>query len=499
MEPHGPAAREFTAGFGIDWRIPEEPHLPRSLPLAVALCLLPPALLADAVEAAVEARLGDTDALVATLQHLTEGIGPRLTGSPALVAAHRFAAERYQSMGLGAGLEPFPLARSWERGPAGGEMVGPYRQLLHLAQVGWTPATAGTAQGAVRTFTPRTAAEMESYRGKLKGAIVLLGEPATNLEPLMMVLPLRVDPKVAEPSPKAEGLKMIDKVAFLRREGALAYVLDAGKAQGLLDMRNDDLALDGREGIPGVLVIHEQYLLLSRLVPTGATVRLRLEGRLGPAVDCFNTVATLRGVEVPDEYVVLGAHLDSWDLGTGATDNGAGATAVIEAARLLAEAGARPRRSIRFVLFSGEEQGLLGSKAYVERHAGELARHSAVFVIDTGSGRIDALALQGRAEVEPIVRRVLEPLVSLGVVDTDLRLEWGSDHLPFDEAGVPAFCFEQVQHDYSRNHHSEADTLDKVKPVELQQAAVVMALTAYRTAQLPEPLPRRSFPAAPVR
>ena len=192
--------------------------------------------------------------------------------------------------------------------------------------------------------------------------------------------------------------------------------------------------------------------------------------------------------------MLLGAHLDSWDLGTGATDNAAGASAVIEAARLLAGAGARPRRSIRFVLFSGEEQGLFGSLAYVAKHKDELPRHSAVFVIDTGTGRIDGMSLQGRAEVEPVMRQVVEPLVALGVVDTDLRLEWGSDHLPFDEAGVPAFCFEQVQHDYSRNHHSEADTFDKLKPAELQQAAVVAALTAYRTAQLPDLLPRRPKP-----
>jgi Zn-dependent M28 family amino/carboxypeptidase len=163
----------------------------------------------------------------------------------------------------------------------------------------------------------------------------------------------------------------------------------------------------------------------------------------------------------------------------------------MEASRLLAQAGARLRRSARFVLFSGEEQGLLGSRAYVERHRAELGRHSAVFVMDTGSGQIDGLALQGRTEVEAVMGSVLEPLVSLGVVDTDLRLEWGSDHLPFDQAGVPAFCFEQLQGDYSRYHHSEADTLDKVKPDDLQQAAIVLALTAYRTAQLPEKLPRR--------
>jgi carboxypeptidase Q len=220
-------------------------------------------------------------------------------------------------------------------------------------------------------------------------------------------------------------------------------------------------------------------------------VRLRLDGRLGPRAEGVNTVASMPGTEAPQEIVLIGAHLDSWDLGTGADDNAAGSAAVLEAARLLAQVKAQPRRTIRFVLFSGEEQGLRGSKAYVERHREELPRHSAVFVLDTGTGRVDALALQGRAEVEPVMRQVLAPAVPLGVVDTDLRLEWDTDHIPFDAAGVPAFCFEQVQHDYSRVHHSEADTLDKTIPDELEQAAVVLALTAYRTAQLPERLPRR--------
>ncbi len=185
-------------------------------------------------------------------------------------------------------------------------------------------------------------------------------------------------------------------------------------------------------------------------------VRLRLEGQLGPPATCVNTVADLVGREEPDELVVLGAHLDSWDLGTGATDNGAGAGAVIEAARLLARSGARPRRTIRFVLFSGEEQGLLGSKAYLEAHRGELDRHSAVFIMDTGAGRIDAVALQGRREVEAVMKQVLAPLRELGVVDTDLRLEDDTDHIPFDAAGLPAFCVEQVQHDYSRKGRGRA-------------------------------------------
>jgi carboxypeptidase Q len=463
----------------------------KSCVLLLAFGLGPALVRGDSVEETLLEHLHDTSALEATLRQLTEGIGPRLTGSPALRRAHRFATDRFTSFGLAVTAEPFRLSHTWQRGPARGELVAPYPHELVLAQVGWTPPTAGAVKGPVRGFAPETTAEMDAFRGRLEGAVVLVGAPATDLEPLMMVLPLRLDPRGAQPPPREEGPTGKERRAFLRKEKAAALLMDAGKPDGMLDMTGDDQAVAGSPGPPTAIVIHEQYLLLSHLAPEGATVRLRLGGRMGPPAECPNTVAALPGSEAPEEIVLVGAHLDSWDLGTGATDNAAGAAAVLEAARLLAEAGARPRHTIRFVLFSGEEQGLLGSKAYVERHREELSRHSAVFVLDTGSGSIDALALQGRAEVEPIMRRVLAPAVPLGVVDTDLRLEWDTDHIPFDKAGVPAFCFEQVQHDYSRIHHSEADTLDKVRPAELEQAAVVLALTAYRTAQLPERLPRR--------
>jgi carboxypeptidase Q len=456
---------------------------------AVAVLLLPTAVHADAVERAVRAGIGETEPLMAVLAEITDRTGPRLTGSEALLRAHRFAEGRFRDMGLSVRPEPFPLAKTWRRGPAWAEVRSPGEHFLQVAQVGWTPPTPGTVEGPVRIFAPRAREEMEAMRGQLKDAIVLWGEPVSNLEPLMMALPLRIQGKPNPPEkPREPWLR--EQIAFLKEEGAAAYLLDSGKPGGLFNMDMQPGALEA-DGLPGAYLIHEQFLLLRHLAPERPVVRLRLEGGLGPPATCVNTVADLVGREEPDELVVLGAHLDSWDLGTGATDNGAGAGAVIEAARLLARSRARPRRTIRFVLFSGEEQGLLGSKAYLEAHRGELEHHSAVFVMDTGAGRIDAVALQGRREVEPIMGQVLSPLRELGVVDTDLRLEDDTDHIPFDAAGIPAFCVEQVQHEYSRNHHSQADTLDKVRPEELEQAAVVLALTAYRVAQLPQKLPRR--------
>jgi len=467
--------------------------------LCAVLLALPGVALGASVEDSVLERIGDTRALETTLARLTDGSGPRLTGTTALLDSHRYAASLFESMGLLVSAESFRIEHSWERGPARGELVSPYRHELQLAQAGWTPPTFGEVEGPVRMLAPTSADEMNASAGRLRGSIVLLGTPTEELEPLMMVLPLRIDPKGARPPVKEEhGPTLAERAAFLRAQGVAAVLRDAGKPDGLLEMEGDDRAVSGEPGVPTAFVIHEQYLLLAHLAEGGATVRLSLQGRLGPPAECLNTVASIPGREWPDEFVVVGAHLDSWDLGTGATDNASGAAAVIEAARLLVEAGARPRRTVRFVLFSGEEQGMLGSREYVARHRPELDRHSAVFILDTGAGRVDGLALQGRAEVEEVMREVLAPVVPLGVVDTDLRLEWDTDHIPFDEAGVPAFCFEQAQHDYSRVHHSEADTLDKVQPLELQQAAVVLALTAYRTAQLPKRLPRRPSAARPA-
>jgi carboxypeptidase Q len=460
-------------------------------PIAIALLLFPALALGGSVEDAVLQRVDDTTAIEATVDHLTNGVGPRLTGSEALLAAHRYAASRFEAMGLTVSAESFPIQHSWERGPAWGEIMSPFRLSLRLAQAGWTPPTPGVVQGPLCVVAPRTNGDMKSLSGSLAGRIVLAGSPASDLEPLMMVPPLRVDPAGARPRKKEyEGPSHAELVEFLEAEGALAILKDSGKPDGMLDMEGDDRAVSGAQGLPTAYVIHEQYLLLTRLAEEGASARLSFQGRRGEGTRCVNTVASMPGYEHRDEYVAVGAHLDSWDLGTGALDNATGAAAVIEAARLLVEVGARPRRTLRFVLFSGEEQGMLGSRAYVEGHRGELGRHSAVFVLDTGTGRVDGLALQGRAAVQDALNEVLSPLVPLGVVDTDLRYEWDTDHISFDEAGVPAFCFEQVQHDYSRVHHSEADTLDKVKPPELEQAAVVLALTAYRTAQLPGLLPR---------
>jgi 6-phosphogluconolactonase len=293
---------------------------------------------------------------------------------------------------------------------------------------------------------------------------------------------------------------------FLRKEGVAAELTDSGKPHGLLNMsggwRGTDRA-EAPEPLPQLYVTHDHYALLYRLAtrkaePGAPAPRTRIELEVnnkfipGP-VKCFNTVGEIRGTEKPDEYVVIGAHLDSWDLGQGTTDNGTGSSVVLETARTLAKLakeGIRPKRTIRFILFTGEEQGLHGSRAYVRDHKDELPKISMALVHDTGTGKVTGIGLQGREAVKPVIDPELKSLEPLGFKGTNLRRMGGSDHASFDGQGVPGFCFQQDPAEYRLTHHSQSDTLDKAIEADLIQGAQVMAVTALRVANLPHLLPR---------
>jgi Zn-dependent M28 family amino/carboxypeptidase len=214
----------------------------------------------------------------------------------------------------------------------------------------------------------------------------------------------------------------------------------------------------------------------------------------GPAT-VYNTIAEIRGSEKPDEIVVLGAHLDSWDLGTGTTDNGTGSMVVLEAARALQKSGLKPKRTIRFALFSGEEQGLNGSRAYVDAHREEMPRVSAALIHDTGTGRVTSISLMRNYAAREVMDTVVAPLRSLGLLELTERWMTGSDHVPFDETGVPGFYCLQDPAQYFETHHSQADTFDQAHEADLVEGAQVMAVVAYNLAELPELLPRK--PANP--
>jgi Zn-dependent M28 family amino/carboxypeptidase len=281
-----------------------------------------------------------------------------------------------------------------------------------------------------------------------------------------------------------------------KEEPPAVLITDAGREHGLLNAGSGG-PRDPKapESFPAVTMAHEHYALLYRLAKRGAGVRLEMEVRNqfeDEDTKAYNTVAEIRGSERPDEVVILGAHLDSWDLGQGATDNGAGSMAVLEAARLLKAVGAKPKRTIRFILFGGEEQGLLGSRAYVQAHDGEMRKVSGVFVLDTGTGRVRGIGTEGNERVIPIFQSLLAPFKEMGVLWVNPRIQIGTDHISFKSKGVPGFAFFQDAIEYrDKTHHTQTDTFDKILPDDMTQAATVMAATAYNVAQLPGLLPRK--------
>jgi carboxypeptidase Q len=248
--------------------------------------------------------------------------------------------------------------------------------------------------------------------------------------------------------------------------------------------------------VPVAFTTRENYEQLWHLQAQGRVeAEVNIEGTFsGKPVQVYNTVAEIRGTEKPDEIVIIGAHLDSWDLGTGATDNGTGSMAVLAAARALQKVGARPKRTIRFVLFTGEEQGLNGSRAYVKAHKAELPKISGVLVHDTGTGKVLTIGLMGNYGAREAIDHALYPLAKvkeIGLAEPSLRSEGGSDHVPFNDAGVPGFWCVQDIADYDKMHHSQADTLGHVRWDDLTEGAQVLAVFAYNVAQLPDLLPRK--------
>jgi carboxypeptidase Q len=292
---------------------------------------------------------------------------------------------------------------------------------------------------------------------------------------------------------------------FLKEEGIAATLRDSGKPHGLLVTTGGWRGNDGKappDGTASLFVAHEHYALLHRLAKENPmnppTVDLEVKNTFVPGpVTVYNTVGEIQGSEKPDEIVVVGAHLDSWDLASGTTDNGTGSSVTLEVARTiakLAKEGNGPKRTIRFVLFSGEEQGLHGSKQYCIKHKEELAKHSAALVHDTGTGRVMNFGMLGREKCKAILEG---ELTSLKAVDfdglTSGGMRGGTDHYSFHTEGVPGFACGQDSDEYLFTHHTQSDTLDKAKHPSLIQGAQVFAVTAMRIANLPELLPREKM------
>jgi carboxypeptidase Q len=448
------------------------------------------------------------------LQYLSDVIGPRLSGSAAMRRANQWTAERFRSYGLNARLEPYRFGVTWERGGASLRLLAPFTRAITAHSWAWSEGTGGKVlSGPVVATDLSTPESLAVYRDKVKGAWVLPRAPYPTWNPdgpamtaedstrLKEQLKLRNSP-FADTSAAAVAARrqfQIDLPYVLKAAGALGTLIDGAKEHGLMTMSGSPNRVSP---LPTLVISHEDYALLHRLIGSGVNPRLegRVENRLGrDPVQQWNTVAEIRGSERPGQVVILGAHLDSWDLGTGVTDNGTGSMVVLEAARVIAQSGLNPKRTIRFILFSGEEQGLLGSRAYAEAHAKEAGGIQAVLVLDNGTGAITGQALQGRKDLEGLWRQLLAPVASLDADSVREASKMGTDHLSFLPYGVPSFNFDQLTRGYNHTHHSQSDTYDKAVPEDLKQAAAVMAVTAYELANLPELLPRGlKSPVVPV-
>ena len=490
-------------------------HLPRTTTALLAVLLVvstlgakePPVLEVNQKIIAFERSQSQ---VMANLQHLSDVIGARLTGSEQLKRANEWVAERFKEYGLtNVRQEAWTLNRGWRRGAAAARLIEPNNQALTIASAGWAPGTNGPVTGNAILVDVKTDEDLAKYQGKLKGRIILAGAPRNPNAGMFMPPP----PQPGQPTqPPQDRMQMYRRIMELRRktndlfrsEGVGLIVRDAGKAHGLFTMASagtsDEAGKIDVGPTPTIYMAHEHYAMIYRLLERNSNVTLEVNvtnsATPGP-VEVFNTVGEIRGTERPDEVVILGAHLDSWDLGTGATDNGAGCMAVLEAARALTSVGARPKRTIRFVMFTGEEQGLMGATEYVKAHRHELAKISAVLVMDSGTGKITGIPLQGNQAAKPVLEEALASLRELGVTEITLTNEYGTDHLPFDSAGVPAFAVNQDLAEYAKTHHSQTDTFDKALKDDLVQASTVLAVAAYNIAQLPSLLPRKTVkPAA---
>jgi Zn-dependent M28 family amino/carboxypeptidase len=279
---------------------------------------------------------------------------------------------------------------------------------------------------------------------------------------------------------------------FFRQEGVSAVLRDSGKLYNLLTMTSVGGNRFEKGAVPTAMIAHEDYGLIYRLLkhgPVELEIDIKNSFSEGP-VKVENTIAEIRGVEKPDEVVILAAHLDSWDLASGATDDGTGVVAVIEAARAIKALHLHPRRTIRIVLFTGEEQGEVGSREYVKAHRAEWSKISAVLEDDTGTSRILTIGLHQNYAARKVVDSTLAPLRDLRLLEPRMERHYGSDYASFNEVGIPGFSCIGDESDYNQTHHTQADTFDKVNGEGVLHAAQVLAGWAFNTAELTELIPR---------
>ncbi len=476
--------------------------------------------------------------------HLTEAVGPRLTGSPQSLAAHEWATATFEEWGLKAWLEEYDFGRSWAMDRIQVRMVAPYVQPLEALPEAWSPGTEGPVRGRVVRATIESEEDLEKWKGKLDGAIVLL-ESEKSPDQIDADLFKRWDgehlreledydiPSERGRSWRQRMLKRFEfwplLAAFYEQEGVVATIEPSSRDNGVVRLSGSSSKRDPAipVGVPSLVMATEQYNRLVRLLDNDLEPELEIDVEVQFFEDGkgINTLVEIQGTDLADQIVMVGAHLDSWHAGTGATDNGGSCAVVMEALRILHASGLTPRRTIRAALWSGEEQGFLGSRDYITRHFAarpeptdpeQLAlptwareatwpiepqpgffKLSAYFNTDYGAGRIRGLYAQENAAVVPIFEAWLAPFADLGADHVTMEIAGGTDHMAFDRVGLPGFQFIQDGMDYSRTHHSNVDTYDHLSREDMMQSAVIVAAVIWHAANRDEALPRKPMPNEP--
>jgi len=464
--------------------------------------------------------------LMDTVFYLTEVHGPRLHGTKSMQAAAEWSRTRLAEWGLqNAHLESWELeVPGWELESYSVELIEPrYLRLAALPMV-WTPGTAGVVEGAPVAVDVENEKDFEKYRGKLRGAIVLNGA-VTHPDVEAAAVTRRLDDDTLGPLVRAmvpgepadyweewkewdeEFQELVKVIRFFKEEGVAALLIPSSRANGIVRVTYSGLE-SPQENAPTFVIARESYNMLVRLIDKGFEPIIRLESRvaLEKGVMGHNVIAEISGSDpdLRDEVVMVGGHLDAWHAGNGATDNAAGCAVAMEAMRILVAIDAKPRRTIRIALWDGEELDYSGSMSYVSRHFADLetmqlrpahSKLSAYYNIDSGTGKIRGVYLQGNEWVRPIFEAYLAPFHYLGADTLTTQNTTGTDHLLFDVVGLPAFTFIQDPLDYeTATHHTDLDVYDLLSEEDLKQAAVIMASFAYHTAMREDLLPRKGLP-----
>jgi hypothetical protein len=505
-----------------------------------------------------------------TLSYLSDVIGPRLTASPGMKRANNWTKETLEKWGMqNAHLEAWgPFGRGWSLKRFSAQIVDPLTIPLIAYPKAWSPATKGAITGEVVFLDAKTEADLDKYKGKLKGAIVFTQTPR-ELKAHFTPLGTRQDEKsllalADSPAPGGGrggggGFRMTPeqraivnfntrKLLFAQEEGA-AVLADGSRGgdggtvfvqQATVPVMIPEVqpatpaprvnAYDKAAKIlPQITLANEHYNRIVRMLQAGEKVKMEVNiGVEWQDTDPmgYNTIAEIPGSDptLKDEIVMLGGHMDSWHAGTGATDNGAGVAVAMEAMRIIQTLGLKPKRTIRIGLWTGEEEGLLGSAAYVKQHFGtldpgnpgmvppgtpnsqpaapqklntlpEYDKFDCYFNLDNGTGKIRGVYLQGNEAVRPLFRQWLAPFRDLGAQTLSISNTGGTDHLSFDRIGLPGFQFIQDEIEYdTRTHHSNMDVFDRIQADDMKQAATIMAAFVYQTANRDEKIPRKPAP-----